>query len=1092
MKHSPPAVGPADAGSSVVVVASVAQQKARLRLADPLLMDAVPEYMRIEPTGEGVAAVTHVWAKPRATKTNCLDGGKLKLADYNAGSEFYFAEHRVTTLEAVAQLLQQQAADPRHGSFVVIGELTESARKQPGKRHRRRSDVRKYGQDGVSLMAGPSRLLIFDLDDAVVPDWDPLKPEAGINWICSKLGAAYEHADVLAQITGSQSIAPAALARVRLYFFLSEPWSLVEQRCLINELKTAHPSLKLDAATTVLGQPIYIAPPLCVGERSPEAVYDPWKFRVADPIPNRWLLLKRSGVLLQEKPPQQVAYTYVTSGRSGQANGAGLVMIKSREPGYELEGLLDHEDQIHAKILDATFNLARHHRELRTAEVVESVQAGLGRLCIDGVLAHRADRIHGGEIRSEIERAYVSAWARIHGRRVNAPALAQLSAQEGVQAVADAVNEFFAGKADRLALQATMGLGKSEAVLKQAVALQARVDLFVPDLALASEMAVKIENLGSLAVVIRGRTATVDPSRARDSDAERMCSKWQTIETVQQVADGPIGADQLCRRSLGRGKDHVYCPHYNECAYVAQFRHAPEAVQFVIRAHDYLGYEPGHLDEVLNRRVGPPQFNVVDEDPLSRLIAHSTYDLGRLRMEAEREGFFFEHPLNAILDALSRGQDAVAGFLTATVGRPQLDSDDHEEWTRAQDAICELISHVGEAPHWFDPALSAPDALRRALAGLRVNLWRKILQEVREALQARQCQTNRIWADRHDGALTVKVARANPAIRVASRRVPLLLLDGSADLLGLRQVFGEMEVRRVDVRRQARIVQVVDRTFSDTALRANFARMGDLTALTQLLHRTNSPGVVARKSIEPLFSAAGIPTLHHGKLRGQNALAHCDVLLVVGRMQPPPVAMEEQARALYPYEALNLAGSYQRGPGSYRVNSAEIQEVQERQWTHPDPRVAARLQQFRENELAQAIDRARLVHAQARKTVLLFTNQPVNLDLEVELVPLIDVLGPEGLLELLAANGGLLPLNWRWLQSQHPERFPTEARAKDFAQRAKTWAERNPLGLVLLEADRQPGARGRAGHAVRWLGVSRGQAVNAQEAKKEGSLNESY
>ena len=154
--------------------------------------------------------------------------------------------------------------------------------------------------------------------------------------------------------------------------------------------------------------------------------------------------------------------------------------------------------------------------------------------------------------------------------------------------------------------------------------------------------------------------------------------------------------------------------------------------------------------------------------------------------------------------------------------------------------------------------------------------------------------------------------------------------------------------------------------------------------------------------------------------------------------------------------------------------------------------MAARLQQFRENELAQAIDRARLVHAQARKTVLLFTNQPVNLDLEVELVPLIDVLGPEGLLELLAANGGLLPLNWRWLQSQHPERFPTEARAKDFAQRAKTWAERNPLGLVLLEADRQPGARGRAGHAVRWLGVSRGQAVNAQEAKKEGSLNESY
>jgi hypothetical protein len=412
----------AAAGASTIVIATVSQQKAKLSLADPMPAEVVPAYMRIEMSGDDATTVKHLWAKPRATKTNCLDGGKLKLADYNAGSEFYFAEYQVATLEAVAQLLQQQAANPRHGKFIVVGQLTDEARKQPRKRLRRRSDVRKYGQAGVTLAATATRLLILDIDDAFVPDWDPLQPEPGINWICSRLGAAYANADVLVQITGSQSLTPGALARVRLYFLLSEPWSLSEQRYLINELKAAHPNLKLDTATTVLGQPIYIAPPLYVSERSPEALYDPWKFQVVDPIAHRWTLLKRCGDLLQEKPLQQIGYTYLASGRSSPAHGAGVVMIKLRDPGYELEALFDHGDQVHSKILDATFNLARHHRELITADVVQAVHEGLISLHIDGTLAHRADRINGAEVKSEIERAYVSAWARHHGRRVEAPA----------------------------------------------------------------------------------------------------------------------------------------------------------------------------------------------------------------------------------------------------------------------------------------------------------------------------------------------------------------------------------------------------------------------------------------------------------------------------------------------------------------------------------------------------------------------------------------------------------------------------------------------------------------------------------------------
>jgi len=1091
MTQQSPAPGLVDTNSSIIVIASVAQQKAKLRLAEPEPVEKVPDFMRIEPMTDGATTVKDVWAKPRATKTNCLDGGKMKLADYNAGTLFRFSEHKVASLKEVAQLLQEQAANLSHGNFVVTGQLTEYARNNPGKRLHRRSDLRKYGQDGVSLMTAASHLLILDLDDATVPNWNPLDPEPGVNWICEKLGAGFAHADVLLQITGSQSLTPGALARIRLYFFLHEPWSLGEQRGLINELKAAHPSLKLDTATTALGQPIYIAPPLYVGERSPEAIYNPWQHQVADPITNRWFLFKRCGVLLQEKPQQQVAYNYLPSGRTGHGLNAGVVMIKSRDPGYELDALLEHEDQVHAKILDATFNFARHNRELLTSKVVESVHKGLIHLCTDGPLKHRADRIHGADVVAEIERAYVSAWARIHGRRVDAPALEQLSAQEGGQAVQDAVREFFNGNTKRLAIHATMGLGKSAAVIHQAIAADVRVDLYVPDLALAAEMAMKITTLGSTSIVVKGRLALVDPSKANDTTAERMCQKWQSIEIAQQIADSPLGADQLCRKSLGHG-NFIHCPHYKRCAYVAQFLEVPQNTQFVIRAHDYLGYEASHLDTELNSIVGRPKFNVVDEDPLSRLLQKSTYDLARLRMQAEQEGFFFDRPLYAILDSLSRGQDAVAGFLGAVVGREKLDCDDHDDWMQAQDVMRELIAHVGQSFFWFDPTLSASEALLRAQNGLRVNLWRKILQEIQETLDARQCQNNRIWSERQNGMLVVKVTKALTAIRVASRRVPLLLLDGSADLMGLRQVFGDLEVRHVNVRRNARIIQVVDRSFSDTALRGDSARLSDLAGLAKLLRSTNTPGVVARKSIENLFLSADIPTLHHGKLRGQNALEQCDVLLVIGRMQPPPGAMEEQARALYPFENLNLPGFYQRGAASYRISSNELQEVQERQWLHPDPRVAARLQQSRENELAQAIDRARLVHSSVRKLVLLFTNQPVSQELEVDLMPLVDVLGPNGLMGLLAAHDGFLPLNWRWLQAQHPEQFPNEARVKDFAQRCRSWAEKTPLGLVQLKQDRQSGARGRAGHAVQWLGAIHSREVPTDLSEMVGSPNKIY
>ena len=46
--------------------------------------------------------------------------------------------------------------------------------------------------------------------------------------------------------------------------------------------------------------------------------------------------------------------------------------------------------------------------------------------------------------------------------------------------------------------------------------------------------------------------------------------------------------------------------------------------------------------------------------------------------------------------------------------------------------------------------------------------------------------------------------------------------------------------------------------------------------------------------------------------------------------------------------------------------------------THPDPRVQAVVEQGREAEMLQAIDRLRLIHTQKRKTVYILCSIPLD------------------------------------------------------------------------------------------------------------------
>ena len=79
---------------------------------------------------------------------------------------------------------------------------------------------------------------------------------------------------------------------------------------------------------------------------------------------------------------------------------------------------------------------------------------------------------------------------------------------------------------------------------------------------------------------------------------------------------------------------------------------------------------------------------------------------------------------------------------------------------------------------------------------------------------------------------------------------------------------------------------------------------------------------------------------------------------------------------------------------------------------HPDRRVQAVVEQVREAEMVQAIDRLRLIHSEREKTVVILCNIPLDLPVD-ELVTWRELVGDGRLvktLEICEQNGWGLPL----------------------------------------------------------------------------------
>jgi hypothetical protein len=301
----------------------------------------------------------------------------------------------------------------------------------------------------------------------------------------------------------------------------------------------------------------------------------------------------------------------------------------------------------------------------------------------------------------------------------------------------------------------------------------------------------------------------------------------------------------------------------------------------------------------------------------------------------------------------------------------------------------------------------------------------------------------------------------------------LLVLDGTANPEILRQFVPSLAtVPEIRVQRSARVIQVSNSTFYKGKLisrtrDANGKRRLEPTArlreVGEFIEKTVRKGktlVVTNKPVRCALTGedehAALPVsaryrgadiAHFGNIRGSNDFKDHEIAIILGRDEPTIPAAEQRAMAVWydTAEPIRCVSPNYQGRFNYPT---QTRRYLFRDWTtrranvsvHPDPRVQAVVEQAREAEMIQAIDRLRLIHNEKRKTVYILCSIPLDLPID-ELVTWNQLTGDRRLSDALAEcderGWDALPLAATELCRLFPDLWATK-------KSAERWFVKNP------------------------------------------------
>jgi hypothetical protein len=191
----------------------------------------------------------------------------------------------------------------------------------------------------------------------------------------------------------------------------------------------------------------------------------------------------------------------------------------------------------------------------------------------------------------------------------------------------------------------------------------------------------------------------------------------------------------------------------------------------------------------------------------------------------------------------------------------------------------------------------------------------------------------------------------------------------------------------------------------------------------------------------------GADIAHFGNIRGSNEFEGHEIAIILGRDEPTVAAAEQRAMAIWydtkePIRQItpDVRGriNYRSRTRGYRLHDGSTKRVNVS--VHPDPRVQAVVEQGREAEMIQAIDRLRLIHNKKRKTVYVLCNIPLDLPVD-ELVTWKQLAEDRRLSDALAKcderGWDALPLAAKEMSRLFPNLWATKKAAKRWLENTR-------------------------------------------------------
>jgi hypothetical protein len=543
--------------------------------------------------------------------------------------------------------------------------------------------------------------------------------------------------------------------------------------------------------------------------------------------------------------------------------------------------------------------------------------------------------------------------------------------------------------------------------------------------------------------ILRGRNAT-------------NCQRWELVSNALQHGFSP-GA--LCQRTLPSGEVQT-CPFFEGCSYQENQKAVKEADNIII-THKHLALP--WLDSLAlksRKRMW------IDEDPSKAFLL----DQSESRISDEQLADLVNASDIAELDGRLPGLESLQrlskDLLTGLSSPSGLQARHLDGWTpgalrSAARARLEVESRRrGKLNPSLDDAKLLAQIERVGVPPKKLGFM--IFRLADEVAAKRKGKFYSLYRDPQTRQIRMRG-------RVPTDTLPpnLLITDATASPEILAAVFPgyKQELIEIPVRRQARITQTRDLVFSRNWLLKEGHLPEVIDWIQQLASRYSNLVVLTTKSIRRAITGEGPGKLdefceahgarigHYGNLRGSNAFQDCDALIILGRQQPAPEEIEDEAKA-YWYDTatalklikpVNGKRFYQKARRPYlmRDGSAAKGRVQ----LHPEPRCQAVLAMSRENEMVQALDRARLIWGEPKDVFILCDIPLPGVEID-RLVPWDILRGADRLSRAIAAcvagAKNALPLASSYLAATYPEFWKTE-------KAAERWLENSPEIKELME-----------------------------------------